>query len=212
MHWRLNNTNMAETSMNTNKEKFCNELGSFVSQTITSTIMAYVKCVGIPQPTTPPENIINILSYFNKVYLDSCWHLYGKKEDTFIVESFDKILSYQLIKGITCLIHWIDFMCEAVFILKITHQIMLELKTMVDDDNKRKYISNVMEKVMKTVLEKNYETIKCEYSDACQAKYNGSDFFEFVESDMTNDVDDTNADKGYVEDTDDFQCDDATQK
>lgn len=198
---------MSGKSTDSERQKFCNDLVHFVSEAITGAIIAYIKCIGIPQDASQSEstlsvNMSNMLVYFNRVYLNSCWYLYGKKEDVSIVESFDKILSYQIIKGTACLIHWIDHICLTVFSLNITKQVMHELKT-IDEHNKRKYVLKVMENVMKTLLEKNGNSIGCNGDDACQNEYNNVDFYEFTETGMDDENNDDDKDDSGDEYTED---------
>lgn len=40
------------------------------------------------------------------IYLNNCWHSYWKKTDNYVVNVIDKALSWNIIKGQTCLFNW----------------------------------------------------------------------------------------------------------
>lgn len=181
------------------KDKFCEALQAFLSQAVTGAIMAYIKGVGAPTESTCDNAVNQVLGYFSKMYLNSCWHAYGRRDDQFIVSSFDKILSYQLIKGKSCLVHWIDNLCCTAFSLDITHQIMRELGSIRSDNDKRIYVLATMETIFKTILLENKNSITCVGGERCEDEYDGGDFYEFK---VVNEDDDDNDN-----DNDDNECD-----
>lgn len=174
--------------MSHDREKFCEELGKFVSQAASGAIIAYINGIGISIDNIPIETTVNLLSYFNKVYLNGCWHSYGKRDNQHIINSFDKILSFKIVNGIYCLIHWVNNICRTVFHSSITHKLLKELK-IINEDMRGKYILFVMSNVVITLLNGNIKSIGCyEGNSICDIKYNGNDFFEFIEEEKDNDV------------------------
>jgi hypothetical protein len=181
------------------REKFCDDLQAFVSQAATGAIMAYIKGIGVPTNSTPFPAITNILSYFSKVYLNSCWHSYAKRDDKFVTDSFDKILCYRLIKGTTCLIHWIDKLCCTIFSLDITHHLIKDLGSF-HDDSKREYILATMNAVSKTLLLSNKNSIHCVGNDCCGDYEEGVDFYTFNMTDANGEPCDDNSDDDLYDD------------
>lgn len=195
------------------RKKFCVDFGEFTTQAVTGAIMAYISGLGIPKEDTCIHRVESVLTYFSKVYLNSCWHSYSKRNDEFVVASLDKIMSYQIIKGNVCLIHCIDRICSAVLSFDVVHELFQQVKHN-DDDEKRIYISAMVAKIIATLMEANINSFKCVSEENCSNEYDGTDFFGFEvvgmdssDEDEDNDDNDNEFDDYDCHD-DDCECDD----
>jgi hypothetical protein len=103
------------------------------------------------------------------IYLNSCWHSYGKKDDEYIVETFDKILKDSGIKGSVCLMHWL-------LNVGITILDVYEVKEYDEIDMMRTILYESIKSALQATLSKYLKDITCN-GDNCDNKYDGKDIF-----------------------------------
>lgn len=161
-----------------NKANFYKDLSDFVIQAATGAVMAYIKFRSIPSDMNaqlPPPT--DLLSYLSKIYLNGCWHSYGKKNDPYVITSFDRILSHNIIKGKFCLVHWIDGLCSTVFRMEVLQRALKEWNTLEESIRREKFFSLITQ-----IVNKYIDTVKdqiiCIGND-CKDVYDGTDFFSF---------------------------------
>jgi len=123
--------------------------------------------------------LINMGDIMTKQYLNMCWHGYGKKNDTYIVDIINNALAHNVIKGSVCLL--IKF---NIYFVKI--MLVLKLPILI---NKLKGINrNIQRSILTILISGSYdamtlpvEDIKCE-GDKCDDSYNNIDLFVFSDS------------------------------
>lgn len=157
------------------EKKFFLDMKPFVIQAVNGTFMAFLSQEQFSQ-INDSRQITSILNMFLKIYLNMCWHSYGKKNDKYIVESFDKLLGYNLIKGSVCLIHWIDNIGMIMTGLLDLSNTLLQLRTMPPNEQRRLIDINLT--FMYDVISADFSGIIC--TGTCNDKYDGKDIFSAV--------------------------------
>ncbi|VBB18654.1 cylicin, basic protein of sperm head cytoskeleton 2 [Yasminevirus sp. GU-2018] len=158
------------------QKAFFKDFEPFLTQAVTGGIMAYLQTLGTPKSEQARESVTNLLGYFSKVYLNGCWHSYGKKNDKYVVDTFDKLLKHDVIRGSVCLVHWIDNLCMAVFKTPEIFQLMMTTNT-VPIPSRREIISKAVNIIIQTYLSKIEGSVRCK--GTCNDTYDGKDFFLF---------------------------------
>ena len=153
------------------EKKLFSDMKQFMVQAVCGIFMAYIKTPEFAQ--IPSDHLNQLFQLFQKEYLNKCWHRYGKKDDQYIVKSFDKFLAHNLIKGSVCLIHWIDNICHTMikcfnFSTKISDLNNLSI------DQKRIYFEQTLAIIYDT-LTNELSGIKC--IGTCNDDYDGKDIF-----------------------------------
>lgn len=157
------------------EKKFFADLKPFVIQAVCGPYMAFLSQKQF-SGMNDYQQIIPILNMFLKIYLNMCWHSYGKKSDKFVVETFDKLLGHNLIKGSVCLIHWIDNIGMIMTGLLDLSSAIIQLRTMNPDEQRRLIGANLT--IMYDVISPDITGIRC--TGTCNDKYDGKDIFTAV--------------------------------
>lgn len=147
------------------------ELRDFLVQAITGTFMYQIK--------NKNNNITNDdIKYFFITYLNKCWHAFNKKNDKYLVDTFNKILNLNIIKGSVCLLNWIRELGEHMIDM-INIDVMLDDLKEFDSFKEKMYAMDDMMDIAFDKLEPrlNIEKIKC-YGNSCDSSYDGSDIFK----------------------------------
>lgn len=157
----------------TDEEKlFIKALGPFIVQAVSATLMVFLDNKGLKKMTDYKE-INPMLTMFLRIYLNVCWHGYGKKTDKYVVETFDKIFSHKIIKGAVCLIDWIDVIGRSMINVINLNDCIKQLRTM-DRLEQRNIVTTNME-IMYAVVTSEMVEFKC--TELCQDYYDNDDFF-----------------------------------
>lgn len=157
--------------MNNSVSAFVSDLKKFIKQAVSGALMNTTNCT-INNKSN--EWLLNLDSVLIKIYLNMCWHSYGKKNDEYMMQSFDQILSHNMIRGIVCLIHWIDHIGLMMLEKIIGSGFLLEIMN-IETNTKRQKINAELSKIydgMATIIAK----INCD-GQQCDNDYDGKDFF-----------------------------------
>jgi hypothetical protein len=164
--------------MNTDKKqqsveekKLFSDMKQFMVQTVCGIFMAYIRTPELAQ--IPPDQLNQLFRLFLKEYLNRCWHNYGKKDDSYVVQSFDKILSHNLIKGSVCLIHWIDNIAYTM-IRGFEYSTRTSDLNKLSVDQKRLYFDQILG-VIYDILTSELSGFTC--IGTCNDTYDGKDMF-----------------------------------
>ena len=122
-----------------------------------------------------------LISGFNNLYsknLNECWHMYGKNKSPHIKTSINKILSHNLIKGVSCLFRFfrtmgtlvidnIDLLCVKKYAGDLS---LKKFKSSI-----RKIVTDLIDIIFKIQMRSN-TVIKCQPIGSCM-DYDGRDMF-----------------------------------
>lgn len=159
--------------MTDNKNTFIKDIKDFVFQSVSGVYISAFKIDDIEN-----YNINEICSGLCKVYLNSCYHKYGKKDDKYIVDTFNKILSYSVVKGINCLLGWLNCLCTAVLrVSELDTDNILSLKK-INIQERRKIINECVENSVELVFDNFNTELKCDGDKECENEYDGNDIFD----------------------------------
>jgi len=160
-------------------DNFCNDLKDITTTAATGAIIAYVNGIGHPKQETTTTYIVDLLTYFTKIHLNSLWHAYNKSSDVDdTVQRFNKILSYQIIKTPAGIVRAIDKLCRIVYGLDIVRHLMIDCLEL-QNDVKKVYSSIVIKEVLSTMMTYNKDAILSIDANNEDVEYDGSDFFGF---------------------------------
>jgi hypothetical protein len=161
---------MPESKLKTNHEssKIFMFMKPFIVQAVTGTVMAYVRQKEKIDP-------VKMCSVYLKIYLNMCWHSYNKKDDAYVVESIDKILSHKKIKGVVCVIHWIDRIGEQILKSLDFDKAMQEIFKMSSENRRVTLTQNV--EIVYGFVTQPMDDILCDGD--CDDSYDNQDIFIF---------------------------------
>jgi hypothetical protein len=174
---------------------FCKILGEFLVQTISGSIVYYIENLKL-NPNATRATVAKTLMTISQLYINDCWHSFGKRDDRYVVDTLDNILAYNIIRDPGYLFLMFNNICDSVYNEDIIHQIvchhpfngtLLELNT---------HITMIVSHVLRIVLERNLADIQ-HYADTqsdniCDHKYDGRDFFTFTNLGSSNPQDTQN--------------------
>ena len=157
--------------MTQEEKELLRELKYFLVQAINGTIMAPIR-MGL----NITKNSLKI--YFIK-YLNICWHSFNRKDDSYLVDTFNKMLKFNIIKGSVCLIHWFktigDIMIDRINLSGCLDELN-KLKTI---DEKRENVNHNIELIFDS-LDINFDNVTCQ-GNKCDNSYDdGQDIFSFI--------------------------------
>ena len=161
--------------MSNSKELYLKDLKEFLIQALRGGIIAPL--------TMNMEISLDTVLYLYIQYLNMCWHSYNKKDDDFIVRTFDKLLNYNLIKGSVCLFSWLkEFGLHILGTFNATNKFSELNETFKDKnisgiDNKRMFVGHVIENIF-DILFSDINLPECK-GDLCDNSYDGKDLFIF---------------------------------
>jgi len=160
-------------------DNFCNDLKDITTTAAIGAIIAYVNGIGHPKQETTTTYIVDLLTYFTKIHLNSLWHAYNKSsDDDDTVQKFNKILSYQIIKTPSGIVRATEKLCRSVYGLDIVRHLMIDCLEL-QNDVKKVYSSIVIKEVLSTMMTHNKNAILNIDANNEDVEYDGSDFFGF---------------------------------
>jgi len=122
--------------------------------------------------------LLRCLHYMYRNEVNEVWHAYGKGYDQNIVSSLDKMLSYNSIKGLECLIRFIHVIgISALALVDLSFVIKFSFET-----TRRKFEAQMREKVAEAIdimideLKKSRTLVKCPMYKICSG-YDERDFY-----------------------------------
>jgi uncharacterized protein (UPF0248 family) len=153
------------------EKKLFGDMKQFMVQAVCGIFMAYITTPELSQ--IPPDQLNQLFRLFLKEYLNKCWHSYGKKDDTYVIRTFDKILSHNLIKGSVCLIHWIDNIAYTM-IKGFEYSTRISDLNKLSVDQKRLYFEQILA-IIYDILTRKLSGFTC--VGTCDDVYDGKDIF-----------------------------------
>lgn len=145
---------------------FVQSLKQFLVQATGGTLVAFIRT---GRPVSHSLLFQSLLFYLN-----GCWHSYGKKNDMYIIKTFDNLLSHEIIKGSVCLLFWFK---------KIGKEMLdhLDLKFIMEKcnghtiDETRTIIHSALSGIFDIVFPK-LEKVSCKGNE-CDNSYDNEDLF-----------------------------------
>lgn len=159
---------MSETQCDDMKK----ELKQFLVQAICGPIMSQIRIGNL-------DITDDIIKYYLVRYLNICWHSFNKKDDDYVVDTFNKILDFNIIKGSVCLLYWIKNIGEIMIDMIDLDTILEELDSFETLGGKRENLVEYINEIF-DILEADLklEKMLCE-GDKCDNSYDGTDLFLF---------------------------------
>lgn len=155
------------------KEKvFFADMKPFVVQAVSGTFIAFLSEKKF-DPITDYHQVVPILEMLLKIYLNICWHGYGKKDDQYVVNVFNGLLAHKLVKGSVCLIHWAENIGNIMIGALDLTDTLSQLRTMTR--NKQRELININLAVMYDLIVPNISGIRC--TGTCNDEYDGKDMY-----------------------------------
>lgn len=114
--------------------------------------------------------------YVYAKYLNICWHSYGKKDDPVVVKMFDKLLSFNKIKGIVCLMNWFKLIGMEIIKNFDLNKLLKEMKHL--SVNKKHNVLSKQLEFITSQFDSILDKICCKGQD-CDNEYDGTDLFVF---------------------------------
>ena len=160
---------MSTKETNEKEKDMLKDLGEFMVQALTGTIMAQIINNNNDYPTHDKlkENL--------RTYLNICWHSFGRNNDKYVTEIISKILSFDVIKGSVCLFHWMKTIGEVMINMIDLDSLVHELEKMAILDEKREVISLNMTALYDHVCS-DLKNLRCT-GDDCDNSYDSLDLF-----------------------------------
>lgn len=176
---RFNDKNdRSKTVQQTDEEKlFIIAMKPFVVQAVSGTFMAFLTNKSLDHITSFKE-INPMLTMFLRIYLNVCWHGYGKKNDTYVVDTFNKLFEHEMIKRVICLIDWIDVIGRSMINAINLDESIKQLRTM-NLTEQRSVVSTNMQ-IMYAVITSELTDLKCTDAKCITSPsdvYDGEDFY-----------------------------------
>jgi len=169
-----------DQNLNDESEKlFIEDLKKFVVHASSKIIMVYLQSSII---NVDKDAIQTTLRYMTKRYLNQCWHNYWTKNDQYVVDSYNKIISHNIVRGVVCLTHWCDRLCCSLFVVFDLNEEVNTIRSAIHGGY-RDLIKELIEDSLKDIYDfmiQKYKNIRC--NGICYDEYNLKDIFIFEHS------------------------------
>jgi hypothetical protein len=171
---------MSTKIQHTEKEiLFFKALEPFVVQAITASFMAFLSDRSSDNITSYLK-ISPLIKQTIQQYLNICWHGYNLNEDTYIVDTFNDLIAYDLIKNVICLIDWIELISKTIINSLDLDETIKYLRTLEKDKVEQKSVIYMNLKILYNQVTSEISNIGCN-EHKCIYKpvdfYDGNDFF-----------------------------------
>lgn len=162
----------------TDEEKlFIIAMKPFVVQAVSGTFIALLNNRSLDNITSFKE-INPMLTMFLRIYLNVCWHGYGKKNDSYVVNTFNTLFEHEIIKRVICLIDWIDVIGRSMINAIDLDESIKQLRTMSLSEQRNIVTTNMQ--IMYSVITSELSDLKCTDIKCITSPdniYDGEDFF-----------------------------------
>jgi hypothetical protein len=164
----------------TEKENaFFKNLEPFVVQAITASFMAFLSDRSSDHITSYLK-ISPLIKQTIQQYLNVCWHGYNQNKDNYVVDTFNELMSYDLIKNVICLIDWIELISNTIINSLNLDETIKYLRTLEKDIVEQKSVISMNLKILYNQVVAEISDIDCN-ENKCIYKpidfYDGKDFF-----------------------------------
>jgi hypothetical protein len=123
------------------------------------------------------DNITSgMLEGYLRMYLNTCWHSFGNKRDEYVVVAFDKILSFGIIKGSVCLLHWMMKIGEVMINMIDLEASLKNLSSLKTISEKRYTIYSNMN-IIFDIISPDFKGLQCDGDSCCNNEYDGLNIF-----------------------------------
>jgi hypothetical protein len=179
-HFNVNDdkTNKPKTVQQIDEEKlFISAMKPFITQAVIGTFMVFLTNSSLDHITGYKE-INPLLMMFLRIYLNACWHGYGKKDDPYIVTTFNKLFEHEIIKRVMCLIDWIDMIGKSMINAIDLDESIKQLRNMNISEQRNIVTANIQ--IMYAVITSELTDLKCTNINCITSPenvYDGGDIF-----------------------------------